>query len=210
MSDPIFGYSSSQSMSNSQNEIATSTVFDTCDPEIAAMRSAVSSINRLRPRFVVISGALTWTATDANLEAVKKIIARISETIPVLLVPGSSDMGSPPSVEGLERYRKNFGADHYGFWYSGVRCLIINSNLFVYSDVFPVEALAQDIWFEEEIEQAKMCSTQLLIFSHHPWKPVCSCPNNPFPPECIPAEISDKWLKQLRHEKVSFKLPSIF
>jgi hypothetical protein len=24
-------------------------------------------------------------------------------------------------------------------------------------------------WLEEEIEQGKLCATQLMVFSHHPW-----------------------------------------
>lgn len=30
-------------------------------------------------------------------------------------------------------------------------------------------AVDQDIWFREEVEQARLCSTHLIIISHHPW-----------------------------------------
>jgi hypothetical protein len=35
-----------------------------------------------------------------------------------------------------EAYRANFGADYFGFWYCGLRCLIINSPLMVDPKVF--------------------------------------------------------------------------
>ena len=27
----------------------------------------------------------------------------------------------------------------------------------------------QDIWFREEVEQARLCATHLIVISHHPW-----------------------------------------
>jgi hypothetical protein len=32
-----------------------------------------------------------------------------------------------------------------------------------------LEAAAQDSWFEEEIEESKLCSCHMIIFSYHPW-----------------------------------------
>jgi len=211
MSDPAFGFHSCSLRTENTDDM---TFLDNFEAEVTAMRSAISAINRLRPRFVVITGGLTWSSTPAQFEEAKKSIARISETIPVLIVPGSSDIGTPPTLEGLARYRTNFGADFYGFWYSGVRCLVVNSSLLIYQDSLPEETLAHDLWLEEEIEQAKLCSTHLLIFSHHPWRPAVSqYPDAgyryPFASNIMPAEVADKWLKQLRHEKVNRKRSSI-
>jgi hypothetical protein len=33
----------------------------------------------------------------------------------------------------------------------------------------PLEAAFQREWLEEEIEQAKLCATQVMIFTAHPW-----------------------------------------
>jgi hypothetical protein len=98
-----------------------------------------------------------------------RAISRISETIPVLYVCGNHDIGDNPTIETLSEYRRHFGADYYGFWFGGVRCIVINSCLMMKPDAIPSVTEAQDIWLEEELEQAKLCAQQVLIFSHHPW-----------------------------------------
>jgi hypothetical protein len=98
-----------------------------------------------------------------------RAISRISETIPVLYVCGNHDIGDNPTIETLNEYRRHFGADYYGFWFGGVRCIVINSCLMMKPDAIPSVTEAQDRWFEEELEQAKLCAQQVLIFSHHPW-----------------------------------------
>ena len=35
--------------------------------------------------------------------------------------------------------------------------------------LLPDEVTAMDLWFEEELEQAKLCSQHVMIFTHHPW-----------------------------------------
>ena len=44
-------------------------------------------------------------------------------------------LGEIPSPASLAAYRKLFGRDHYGFWYGGMRCLIINSPLLIHPEV---------------------------------------------------------------------------
>ena len=191
ITDPLYGFTSQTGNSEAEGE---------------AMKRAVSAINKLRPRFVVISGGLTHSSPHEStyaeqVETIKKVASRISETIPVLFVAGLNDVGSTPTPESLSCYRQNFGADYYGFWYGGTRCIVINSSLLINGEYLPAEAKDQEIWFEEEIEQAKMCSNQVLIFSHHPWTSTQS-------EECtsaqsfIPETIRRKWLQQLRQHKV--------
>ena len=33
----------------------------------------------------------------------------------------------------------------------------------------PDHAALQDTWFEEELEQSKLCAMQIVVFSHHMW-----------------------------------------
>jgi hypothetical protein len=42
--------------------------------------------------------------------------------------------------------------------------LIINSPLLINPHDAPLEAAAQEDWLEEEIEQAKLCATQVYIY----------------------------------------------
>ena len=46
-------------------------------------------------------------------------MARVSETIPVLFVPGVNDVGVCPSPESIARYHSQYGCDFYGFWFGG-------------------------------------------------------------------------------------------
>ena len=44
-------------------------------------------------------------------------------------------LGEIPSPSSLAAYRKLFGRDHYGFWYGGLRCLVVNSPLLIHNEV---------------------------------------------------------------------------
>lgn len=49
----------------------------------------------------------------------RKCMARVSETIPVLFVPGVKDVGVCPTPASLEQYHGLYGADYFGFWFGG-------------------------------------------------------------------------------------------
>jgi hypothetical protein len=101
-------------------------------------------------------------------------------------------------------YRKHFGMDYYGFWYGGLRCLVINSCLMMNPAAIPEVAHAQDVWLEEEIEQAKLCAQQVMVFSHHPWF-LHSVDEDEGDSGywIIPKKTRDRWFKMLRHKKVT-------
>lgn len=60
------------------------------------LRKAISAANKLRPRFVLLSGNLVSPSAGADraadVDAFKRVAGRISETVPLLLVPGESDV----------------------------------------------------------------------------------------------------------------------
>lgn len=144
-------------------------------PELARLKQAVVCINRLRPRFVVVLGDFTHATPQddalyvGQVGVFRKTMARISDSIPVLFLAGNHDIGNEPTISSLNAYRERFGADYFGFWYGGVRCLLLNSTLLLNPVALPFEAAHQDAWFAEEIEQAKLGATHVLIFTHHPW-----------------------------------------
>jgi 3-phosphoinositide dependent protein kinase-1 len=176
--------------------------------EVENLRKAISSINKLRPRFLVASGNFTNTSPDdpnyeSQLINFRKNMARVSESIAILYVAGGKDVAS--GLPSLLSYRKYFGADFYGFWYGGLRCLIINSSLFnenLGSDLVN-EADGQDIWLEEEIEQAKLCSQHMIIFMHTPWF-VQHIDEEYQEGVNISHKYRTKWLSKLRHTKVKY------
>lgn len=180
--------------------------------EVENLRRAIASINKLRPRFVVSSGNCTNTSPvdplyEIQLTNFRKNMARLSESIAILYVAGDKDVSS--GLSSLQLYRKYFGADYYGFWYGGLRCLIINSSLF--NENLPMdlvnEAVSQEIWLEDEIEQAKLCSQHVIIFMHTPWF-VSHIDEEYQKGVNIPYEYRVKWLNNLRHSKVKYVFAS--
>ncbi len=180
---------------------------------------AVSAINKLRPKFVVVTGDMTAAACGEPLhglqvEDLRRVMTRLSDSIPVLYVPGPRDLGETPTAESLSAYRAKFGADYYGAWYGGVRCLVLNSPLMINPQGAPAEAAEQDLWFVEEVEQAKLCSAAIAVFAFHPWFHEHLEEADQFRSEQggrsnFPLELRAKWLQKLRHHKVQLSLSAI-
>ena len=107
------------------------------------------------------------------MEQVRRNLARLSDTIPAIYVPGFNDIADSsagaaapcPSPASIQAYRSKFGADYFGFWYGGLRGLVVNSSLMIYPQCAAEEAALQDTWLMEELEQAKLCSQAICIFT---------------------------------------------
>ena len=94
------------------------------------IRRAITVINKIRPRFLIVSGNFTGkeiTTTEVDdeerlnqVEVARKLICRVSETIPIVFVPGINEVGVQPTATTLKAYRSKFGADYYGFWYRDI------------------------------------------------------------------------------------------
>jgi hypothetical protein len=145
------------------------------------------------------------------------------------------------TMSGLAYYRQQFGADFYSFWYEGTKCIVLNTSLFFLPPLHTVsspteevialyrESLLQEIWFEKELEQSKLCATTMTVCMYHPWyfhdpeeddlywyandaQPV----TNSIEDEKIlvthnfPKEIRKKWLRKLQHHKVKYVFTSSF
>ena len=180
------------------------------EEEIAHLKASLTPINRLRPKFLAVMGSYTSsvyeetatansnsnsnsTGTNGaqeqdesvyakNLLHFRKCIARVSDSVPLLLVPGPRQMGLGPlqnggsvSASAIKSYLDLFGDDYYGFWFNGVRVLVLNSSLFFVPVIEEKSKSGQDInddeiylqkhvrgyeqWLAEEIDQSKLCST---------------------------------------------------
>eukprot|EP01039_Chlorochromonas_danica_P002033 gene2033-2216_t len=195
------------------------------------LRSFVTKMNRLRPQLVVtmgpfISSSLGETGHEEELVAVRNTLSRLSDTIPLLFVPSPRDLGvswgdiqcgEGGSIIGggiqLANYRHLFGADYYGFWCRGLRGLVVNSSLLIYPELAPLEAKEQELWLEEEIEQAKLCANVLVLFSYHPFfldhadeedKTFVDEKSGKTVALTVPRAVRKVWLQRLRHHKVHF------
>ena len=186
-------------------------VQEACKVEVASLKSAITNINRLRPKFVIACGPFTDTVHgskdqgqdqgggalySAQTKLFRHNVCRVSDSISLLFVASAHEMGLTscggsgggggdrnfmPTIQAIRDYHSRYGLDFYGFWYHGVRCLIVNSSLF-WVDSTPegegeasvdVEVLAharrQEQWLSEEIDISKLCSVQIMLFSYHQW-----------------------------------------
>jgi 3',5'-cyclic AMP phosphodiesterase CpdA len=136
---------------------------------------AVKQINRLKPRFVIMSGdmvnqAVGEPAHTAQVAAFQEIAGRIEPAIPLLGVCGNHDAGNRPTRASLAAYRKEFGDDRYTFWAGGVCGLVLNSNLYWDPTGAPNAQKRQEEWFARELKAAREAGAkQSLVFQHHSW-----------------------------------------
>jgi hypothetical protein len=137
-SDPLFGYAQTRQPGG----VACADGAAQWEEEMRNVRSAISAVNKLRPRyaaylslasfiavishahttlmvsrFVVIGGNFVSSLRDSSSEAtgcvddhtmqtdaVRRCFARISETIPVLFVPGDIDVGGVPTPDTIGKF----------------------------------------------------------------------------------------------------------
>lgn len=136
---------------------------------------AVEAINRLRPRFVIVSGDMVnqeggRPAHAAEVAAFQRIALRIDPSIPLLCLCGNHDAGNRPAASTLAAYRQEFGDDWFSFWVSGICCLTLNSNLYWDPTGAPEEQARQEVWFARELQTVReVGAKQILLFQHHPW-----------------------------------------
>jgi ribosomal protein L30E len=91
-------------------------------------KKCIANINRSRPKMVVVAGFVD--------EQCRKLLARISESIPVVVHDGSA---------------------FFTFWMMGVQCIAVQS-----SNVS--EESAQMAWLREHLEQVRMSKHPFFIF----------------------------------------------
>ena len=102
--------------------------------ELAMLSLAVEHVNRLQPRFVVVSGDLIngfpgEPAIPDQVDAFEHALARLDPSIPLVLEPGNHDLGQRPTEAAVHLYQKRFGDDYLRFWVGGVLFVSLNSQL---------------------------------------------------------------------------------
>ena len=139
--------------------------------ETANYEFTVATVNRLKPRFVVILGDLVNKEGDpGQIREFLRITGKIDPTIPVYLVPGNHDVGRAPTQELLAAYRKNIGRDYYSFRAGPVYGIVLNSVLIHDPKNSENEYRKQTEWLKQELESAKRSGApQIIVFQHHPY-----------------------------------------
>merc|ERR1719195_1247697 len=139
------------------------------DRELRLMRRAAEEVNRLRPAFVIVCGDLVnefpgeergrknadEQRRAAQVRDFKEAMEAIDDDIPLLCVCGNHDIGNRPNAITIAKYKEDFGDDFFSFWCHGVKCLVVNSQLWKDdSDALELRK-AMDCWLSQELEDSE-------------------------------------------------------
>ncbi len=155
MTDPQFG------MATANRDFAQ---------ETANLEFAVAAANRLKPRFVIVTGDLVNHAGDAaQIAEYQRIVKKLDPAIHVYAVAGNHDVGNVPTAAGLAEYRKHFGADYYSFREGPLYGIVLDSVLYHSPQSVPDELRRQQAWLAAELKKAQASgAAHTIVFLHHP------------------------------------------
>merc|ERR1739845_58013 len=111
----------------------------------------------------------------------------IDEDIPLVCVCGNHDIGNRPNALTIAKYKEDFGDDYFAFWCHGVKCLVVNSQLWKDDSDSLGLRKTMDSWLNDELEDfeksvpkpkgtaddqegatSKRGQRRILMFSHIP------------------------------------------
>ena len=109
---------------------------DTRKKYLKGWKKCIASINRSRPKLVVVSGNIS--------DKYRKFLSRVSDTIHVIL---------------------NDGSAFYTFWYGGFQGMVLQSKtLLQCKNLKELKNCPQVLWIRELMEQCRMSKHQLFCF----------------------------------------------
>jgi len=164
----------------------------------ASLKKIVSAVNRLRPRVCVVSlgdGLDGEALSDDTLASFRQVCARVSESIPLAFVSASR------SPAARFRHTQLFNADFFGFWYGGMRALVLNSALIMDEECDPSASADQESWFDGEVEQGQLGGHHVVVFSNHCWFQDSPLEDDEMP-GVIPVSSRLRWLQKMKLGKV--------
>lgn len=131
---------------------------------------AISEANRLRPKFVIVTGDLVNIPGDsAQTAAYKSVAAKLDPNIPLYHLPGNHELKNQATPELLEGYRHEFGKDYYTFTHGKLMGIVLNSSLITDPSLVLDEADEQMEWLKRTLSDAASQNLQLIVFQHHPY-----------------------------------------
>jgi 3',5'-cyclic AMP phosphodiesterase CpdA len=139
--------------------------------DAANFEFAVAAVNRLKPAFVVITGDLVNKPGDAaQIAEYRRIVAKISPSIPVYNIAGNHDVENVPNPASLAAYEKVFGPDRFTFRHGGIVGLVLNSSVIHSPQESAAQLAAQEAWLRAELAKARAEKPRhIVVFQHHPW-----------------------------------------
>ena len=171
----------------------------------------VSYVNQLEPvpKMLIICGDLVHNmpeGTDTKYTNPKwavqqrddftAVFSKLRKDVPMVVLPGNHDVGNAPTHSSIEGYTNKFGDDYFAFWLSGVRCIVLNTQLFSDASLAPDLQAAQERWLQAILAelQAKQ-PKHALIFQHIPW--FIDAEDEPRGYFNIPPKTRSRWLQAI-------------
>jgi 3',5'-cyclic AMP phosphodiesterase CpdA len=131
---------------------------------------AIRQTNAIRPDFVLVSGDLTHRRDQAEYDWLAAALHECAA--PYHLIPGNHDIVEVNDREGLERFRKRFGADSYGFAAEGWEFICLNSMLLdtpnAAEPAMRDESQRQWRWLAHSLKRAAESGNRVIIHMHVP------------------------------------------
>ena len=138
--------------------------------ETANWEFVIANANRLKPRFVVVTGDLTNQAGDAaQIAEYQRLNRKLDSAVHLYSVAGNHDVGNVPTPVTLAAYRKAYGKDYYSFREGEIYGIVLNSSLMKSPGKVAEEAAAQEKWLEGQLEKARAAGAMPVIFQHIPY-----------------------------------------
>ena len=129
----------------------------------SALHQIVNEINKPEFDFIVVSGDLTNTGSNAELEAVSNALKQLNK--PYYVIPGNHETNWSESA-GLQ-FNRLFGNDRFLFRKNGFVMVGINTGPFMKMGDGLVKQ--EDLhWLTRELNRAKSKKEQLIAFNHYP------------------------------------------
>ena len=146
--------------------------------EMTMLRMAVAHVNRLKPRFLLVSGDLTNAWPSAETEELvrrqsasfREALRELDPSVALILQPGNHDVGQNPVRDDVERYRAAWGDDYFSFWVGGVLYISFNSQYYhIVCDNEQATSMCQEQerWLEESIRSAACRRAKHVVFLSH-------------------------------------------
>ncbi|TMW68764.1 hypothetical protein Poli38472_006232 [Pythium oligandrum] len=140
---------------------------------------AISIINSRKPAFVVICGNFVRAKCEehfreAQLCSFKELINKVNCEIKLVFVPGCESI-----PESSNDHNANFGDDYFSFWYGGIKGIVINSSTIAHEGQLQEKAKAQEDWLVKELDNAKICARETVVFSAHTFHSAVQGPELP-------------------------------
>ena len=147
-----------------QIEISTGFAYET-----ERFEKAICAANRLKPKFIVVTGDLIQDPEDlSQLNELQRITNTLNPNIKIHMAPGNCDVGNSPTAKLLSLYRERFGDDNYSFDHGMMHFVVINTSIAFDPTHVPQEWEAQLGFLKTDLARATKKGQRCVVFGHHP------------------------------------------